>query len=110
MFKYAVGKGYLVEENDAIRNRKEGLYYEVLRYFDEERLRTKMYAEERRTMREAKLEKVSSDEKNEILENKKYTKGTKIREYAIYKKQRNNRRLPQENETDTTNGLRLSKL
>ena len=28
----------------------------------------------------------------------------------VYKKQRNNRRLPQENETDTTNGLRLSKL
>ena len=28
----------------------------------------------------------------------------------IYKKQRNNRRLPQENETDITNGLRLSKL
>lgn len=54
LFKYAVGKGYLVEKNDAIRNRKEGLYYEVLRYFDEERLRTKMYAEERRTMREAK--------------------------------------------------------
>ena len=28
----------------------------------------------------------------------------------IYKKQRNNRGLPQENETNTTNGLRLSKL
>ena len=28
----------------------------------------------------------------------------------VYEKQLNNRRLPQENETDTTNGLRLSKL
>lgn len=82
LFKYAVGKGYLLEKNDAIRNRKEGLHYEVLRYFDEERLRTKMYAEERRTMREAKLSEVSLGEENEISENKKYTKGTKIREYA----------------------------
>ena len=82
LFKYAVGKGYLVEKNDAVRNGKSGLHYEVLHYFDEEHLRVKMYAEERRAMREVKLEKVSSDEKNEIPENKKYTKGTKIREYA----------------------------
>lgn len=54
LFKYALRRGYLVEKNDAVRNGKSGLHYEVLHYFDDERLREKMYAEERRAQRDAK--------------------------------------------------------
>ncbi len=55
LFKYALRRGYLVEKNDAVRNGKSGLHYEVLHYFDDARLREKMYAEERRAQRDAKL-------------------------------------------------------
>lgn len=54
LFKYAVRRGYLVEKNDAPRNGKVGLHYEVLRYFDDERLATVMYADIRRAERDAK--------------------------------------------------------
>ncbi len=54
LFKYALRKGYLVEKNDAVRNGKAGLHYEVLHFFDEEHLRVKMYAEQRRAQRDAK--------------------------------------------------------
>lgn len=54
LFKYALRRGYLVEKNDAVRNGKSGLHYEVLHYFDDERLREKMYAQERRAQRDAK--------------------------------------------------------
>ena len=54
LFKYALRRGYLVERNDAVRNGKSGLHYEVLHYFDDARLREKMYAEERRAQRDAK--------------------------------------------------------
>lgn len=54
LFKYALRRGFLVERNDAVRNGKSGLHYEVLHYFDDARLREKMYAEERRAQRDAK--------------------------------------------------------
>lgn len=54
LFEYARRRGYLVERNDAARNGKAGLYYEVARYFDDARLRERMYAEERRAQRDAK--------------------------------------------------------
>lgn len=54
LFLFAAKKGYLVEKNDAPRNGKVGLHYEVLRYFDDERLATVMYADIRRAERDAK--------------------------------------------------------
>lgn len=54
LFKYALRRGYLVEKNDAPRNGKVGLHYEVLRYFDDERLATAMYADLRRAERDAR--------------------------------------------------------
>jgi len=54
LFLYAVKKGYLAEKNDAPRNGKIGLHYEVLRYFDDDRLSTAMYADRRRAARDAR--------------------------------------------------------
>ena len=48
LFSYAAKMGFLTIKNDAPRNAKIGLYYEVLRFFDEDRLREKMFAQRRR--------------------------------------------------------------
>ena len=54
LFLYAAKKGYLAEKNDAPRNGKVGLHYEVLKYFDDDRLATAMYADRRRAERDAR--------------------------------------------------------
>ena len=51
LFEFAKKKGFLAERNDAPRNAKVGLYYEVLKYFDEDRLEASMNAERRRRVR-----------------------------------------------------------
>lgn len=54
LFLYAAKKGFLTEKNDAPRNGKVGLHYEVLRYFDDDRLAMAMYADRRRAERDAR--------------------------------------------------------
>lgn len=68
LFSFAKKKGYLVERNDAPRNAKVGLYYEVLKYFDEDRLEASMNAERRRHVREMNaLNKARKNASEEVL-------------------------------------------
>ena len=67
-----------------------------------------MYEEYKKTKRNDERDEIRSDTRvwKAGGDNKRvvYTDNPNV---EIYKKQRNNRGLPQENETDTTNGLRL---
>lgn len=68
LFEFAKKKGYLAERNDAPRNAKAGLYFEVLKYFDEDRLEAAMNAERRRRVREMNaLKKAREEACKEVL-------------------------------------------